>query len=173
MIGKMVTRIKVWSTTGPPMGCNYLWLREGSGLKYLKLRLKRSSGQEALDNVGSVEAVHAVTAEDSSLLAHCFFFWVHHEVTAHRDKVRIFLQSAHLHMSAEQQEWPVFILCLSNSIHQDLEPVPSHVAALFVKVKSNVTVDREDTERCEGSTARGEVFILWLDSHSLLHCGHK
>lgn len=36
---------------------------------------------------------------------------------------------------------PVFLLLVSNSIHQDLETVPPHVAALFVEVEGDVSVD--------------------------------
>lgn len=39
---------------------------------------------------------------------------------------------------------PIFILCLSYSIHQYLQTLPPHVAALFVEVKGDVA---EDTQR--------------------------
>lgn len=34
---------------------------------------------------------------------------------------------------------PVFILCFSHNIHQDLETIPSHLATLFVEVKGDIT----------------------------------
>lgn len=61
-----------------------------------------------------------------------------------RKSVWMLLHSTLRDISAEQLlvQLPVFILCLSNRIHQDLETLPSHVAALFVEVKGYVTEDR-------------------------------
>lgn len=49
-------------------------------LTHLKLRLERAACQQALDNVGPVQAIHAVTSEDSSLLGQWLPFCGHHEV---------------------------------------------------------------------------------------------
>lgn len=54
--------------------------RVQSARTHLKLRLKRAACQEALDDIGSVQAIHAVTSEDSSLLGQWLPLWVHHEV---------------------------------------------------------------------------------------------
>lgn len=55
------------------------------GQTHLQLRLQGATGQQALDHVGAVQAVHTVAAEHSSLLGHRLPLWGHHEVTAHTE----------------------------------------------------------------------------------------
>ena len=56
----------------------------------LELGLQRAAGQQALDDVGPVQAVHAVAAECSSLLGQRLPLGVHHEIpeTSHGDRER-------------------------------------------------------------------------------------
>lgn len=61
-------------------------------LEHLKLRLKGAACQQALDNVGPVQAIHAVASEDASLLGQRLPVGVHHEVAAERQGSRSFLQ---------------------------------------------------------------------------------
>ena len=56
----------------------------------LELGLQRAAGQQALDDVGPVQAVHAVAAECSGLLGQRLPLGVHHEIpeTSHGDRER-------------------------------------------------------------------------------------
>lgn len=60
------------------------WVAVPLVLTHLKLRLEGAAGQQALDNVGPVQTIHAVTSEDSSLLGQWLPFRVHHEVTTEK-----------------------------------------------------------------------------------------
>lgn len=61
-------------------------------LNHLKLRLKGAACQQALYNVGPVQAIHAVASEDASLLSQWLPIGVHHEVAAHRKRSGPFLR---------------------------------------------------------------------------------
>lgn len=113
------------------------------GCLYPELRLQGALGQHALDDVGPVQAVHAVAAKRAVLMQQHLPICVHQEVSASTHTALLLMQSAYMcTWLVAHANRPKFILHLSDHIQQDLQAVPPHPTALLMEVKGDVPAEK-------------------------------